>query len=802
MKKLIVILFLLFSFFLPAQNVVINEVLYDPVGSDGGYEWIELYNNSDEGVNLALWRLVKAGSEFETVFFFDLFAFNYISPHSYFLIGEEFVPNCDLTETLAFQNGGSETDGIRLISPDTLYTDTVLYDSPNTNNLPDDLSNPGIYFAVDVVGGNTLARKHDGEDTDNSETDFFECEIPTPGSANIYPVDLAIYELEIAWNNDEYWLQTEIVNLSTENVDNYEATLEITINSATYGIFELPAIPASSSVPFACNLGTFTENYVIVECLLYYLYDNQLDNNFVITSILIDSSPIVLNEIFFKPQSTNQEWLELFNRSSCAYLVDNWRIIDASGGEISFSGFLGADDFLVVCQDTILMMQIYPNIDPNKIIQSDSWTSLNNTTETLVLQDGFAAVFDSVFYDGNNCPADYSLERVNPFEDENIEWLVCLDSLGTPSFHNSVLPIAKDLELEFVEIREENGEIYHKIKITNIGLENIISVDFTCFQWQMDENPAVEIYADEITIDDDLEIVFSTNLPDVGYYEFEYFVDSEEDLNEANNSDCSFWDCNGLPFVINEIMYAPQNEMPEWLEIKFNLGISDMTEFFLVVDEDTLQIDYPASETEFMLVTNSWSDIDTLQSVYSLENIPIICGLTSLSNNGEQLALLDECGNLIESFCFSPDWNDAMPGISIERVNSCLTATENNWGPSVSECTPGVENSIFVQVLPPKMKLSVDPNPFSPYRGEHTIFSFKLPEVISRMTLRIFDLKGRMLRKLVNQELQASTGNIVWDGKGDNGKNLPIGVYVVLMEAASYESEKVYKKKITVVIGK
>lgn len=799
MRKLFTLLFLLFSIYLPSQNVVINEVLYDPVGTDAGYEWIELYNNSEIPINLENWKLQKAGTNFVDVFTFPSIQ---IESHSFLLIGETNVPNTDITASLAFQNGGSETDGIRLVSPDTLYTDTVLYDSPNTNNLPDDISNPGIYLAVDVAGGNTLARKHDGEDTNNSEVDFFECNNPTPGSANFYPVDLAIYELEIVWNNDEYWLQTEVFNLSTENVYNSDATLEITINSTTYGIFDLPAIPAASSVPFSCNLGTFTDDYVMTECWLYYLYDNQLENNFAATSILIGSSPIVLNEILFKPLSPNQEWLELFNRSACAYLVDNWKIIDASGGEISFSGYLEPDDFMLICQDSILMMQIYPEIDPNKIIQSVSWTSLNNTEETLILQDGFATVFDSVFYNGNNCPADFSLERVNPFKDENIEWLVCLDSLGTPTFHNSVLPIAKDLELEFLEIWKENEEIYHKIQLRNIGLEDITSADLTCYQWQMNENPAVEVYSEEIFLTDSLEIIFSTTLPTTGYYEFAYEIQSNEDLNEANNADCSFWNCNGLPFVINEIMYAPDGEMPEWIEIKFNLQVLNLQWILLVANQDTLQIDYPEPETEFMIITNSWSDIDTLQSVYGLENIPVISGLPSLSNNGEQLSLYDECLNLIESFFYYPKWNNALPGISIERVNSFLPATENNWGPSVSECTPGAENSIFVQLLPPEMKLSVAPNPFSPYRGEHTIFSFKLPEVISRMTLRIFDLKGRLIRKLVNQQLQASTGNIVWDGKDDNSKILPIGVYVVLMEATSFESEKVYKKKITVVIGK
>jgi Lamin Tail Domain len=802
MKDFLVLFFLLFSFFLPAQNVVINEVLYDPDGSDSGYEWIELYNNSDSVVNLAGWIIHKAGTNFSAVLIFDPLGYFAIYPQSFFLIGEEFVPNCDLTETLAFQNGGSATDGIRLISPDTLYTDTVLYDSPNSNNLPDDTSSPGIYFAVDVGGGNSLARKQDGEDSDNSELDFFECENSTPGAANFYPIDLAIYDLELVLNSGEYWLQTEVFNLSTENVNNSDATLEISINSTTYDVYDLPAIPAENSIPFACNLGMFVDDYVVIEAMLTYLYDNQLENNFTATSILIETSPIVLNEIFFKPQSSNQEWLELFNRSTCAYLVDNWRINDASGGEISFSGYLEPNDFLVVCQDTILMLQIYPEIDQLNLIQSSSWTSLNNTEETLVLQDEFDAVFDSVFYNGNNCPSDFSLERVNPFEDENIEWKVSIDSLGTPTFQNSVLPIEKDLELEFVEIWEEGAELWHKLLIRNTGLDNITLFDLQCSQLKLSDNSNEEIYSDLISIVDSLEVMFSTYIPDTGYYEFIYEILSEEDLNESNNIALSFWNVRELPFVINEIMYAPIDDLPEWLELKFNLEISDLSNFYLVVDEDTLQLDYPSSETEFMIITNSWDDIETLQSVYNLENIPIICGLPSLSNNGEQLTLLDECDNMIESFFYSPNWNNGISGVSIERVNPCLPATENNWGLSVAECTPGAENSIFVQVLPAKLKLSVSPNPFSPYRGEYTIFSYKLPEIISRMTLRIFDLKGRMLRKLVNQELQAFTGNIVWNGKDDNGKNFPIGVYVVLMEATSYESEKVYKKKITVVIGK
>ncbi len=179
---------------LTSQNIVINEVLYDPSGADTGYEWIELYNAGEQAVNLNGWIIQKAGTSFDDVFTFPSII---IEPDSFFLVGEEFVPNANITTSLAFQNSGTSTDGIRIVSADAIYTDTVLYDSPNYNNLPDDISSPGQYFAPDVDEGNSLARKYNGEDSNNCELDFFECENPTPGEPNFYPIDLALYGTQL-----------------------------------------------------------------------------------------------------------------------------------------------------------------------------------------------------------------------------------------------------------------------------------------------------------------------------------------------------------------------------------------------------------------------------------------------------------------------------------------------------------------------------------------------------------------------------------------------------------------------------
>ena len=54
----------------------------------------------------------------------------------------------------------------------------------------------------------------------------------------------------------------------------------------------------------------------------------------------------------------------------------------------------------------------------------------------------------------------------------------------------------------------------------------------------------------------------------------------------------------------------------------------------------------------------------------------------------------------------------------------------------------------------------------------------------------------------MNQQLQASEGEFIWDGKDKSWKKLPIGVYIILMEATSQANEKVYSETKTVVIGK
>jgi len=65
------------------------------------------------------------------------------------------------------------------------------------------------------------------------------------------------------------------------------------------------------------------------------------------------------------------------------------------------------------------------------------------------------------------------------------------------------------------------------------------------------------------------------------------------------------------------------------------------------------------------------------------------------------------------------------------------------------------------------------PNPFNP----RTKISFVVPENAGGVRLEVFDVAGRKVRVLVREPLPAGAHSVVWDGRGDDGRTLPSGIY-------------------------
>ena len=93
-------------------NIIINEIFYDPVGADTGFEWIELKNTTNQLIDMSYWRFLKAGNSFEEAFEFP--HGTVIASQSILTIGEDNSDADIIVAGIGMQNGGSATDGVKL----------------------------------------------------------------------------------------------------------------------------------------------------------------------------------------------------------------------------------------------------------------------------------------------------------------------------------------------------------------------------------------------------------------------------------------------------------------------------------------------------------------------------------------------------------------------------------------------------------------------------------------------------------------------------------------------------------------
>lgn len=167
-------------------GVVINEFLPDPAGADGGYEWIELYNDGP-AVDLSGWRIEKAtSSNFSLEFTFPPGAS--IAANGYVVVGEEFVAGSTYIlapgDVMAFGNATSNADAVRIVDGSGAIADTVVYGANNDDGFVDDTGNVAWSLAPRPVQGQTLVRRPNGVDTHLSGDDFAVATVATLGGDN------------------------------------------------------------------------------------------------------------------------------------------------------------------------------------------------------------------------------------------------------------------------------------------------------------------------------------------------------------------------------------------------------------------------------------------------------------------------------------------------------------------------------------------------------------------------------------------------------------------------------------------
>jgi ligand-binding sensor domain-containing protein len=86
------------------------------------------------------------------------------------------------------------------------------------------------------------------------------------------------------------------------------------------------------------------------------------------------------------------------------------------------------------------------------------------------------------------------------------------------------------------------------------------------------------------------------------------------------------------------------------------------------------------------------------------------------------------------------------------------------------------------------------PRVFSPNQGQTTNISFSLQEEAS-VTLKIYNIDGRLQKTLVSGSMYAGRNAVLWDGKNEDSEIVPSGLYIITLES---EEERVETKTVIV----
>ncbi len=167
--------------------------------------------------------------------------------------------------------------------------------------------------------------------------------------------------------------------------------------------------------------------------------------------------------------------------------------------------------------------------------------------------------------------------------------------------------------------------------------------------------------------------------------------------------------------------------------------------------------------------------------------IPLNVQFTDLSNLYQSAGYwewdFDNDGN-IDSYEQNPSWTYTEPGDYSVYLKVSDGQTED------TELKSSYINASVVSVeenfIPEQFKLfQNNPNPFNP----STTIKYDLPEA-STVTLKIYNLLGKEVIKLIDEFQLAGTKTVNWDGKNGNGIPVNSGVYLYSLTCNNYLQTK------------
>jgi hypothetical protein len=444
-----------FSCAAPAgAEILLNEILYDPLGSDEQQEFVELWNpdstaaplegvvlEAGDGARPGSWSVVWRGAPGSVA-----------APGSAFLVAGNAL-------LAALQNG---PDAVRLVRNGTVL-DLLGYG---------DLESAALYEgapAPDAGSGQSLGRVRDGADTGVNRDDWAVEGEPTPGTANHPSVRLRISRSgvavtpEVAWPGEAVEVRTWAKNSGRLPIGHGQWTASAELRDAASGGWGLvgsapgPSLLPAESVLVALSFPAPPPGAHAARVRLggSGLLEGAPPEeaplaDTAMVALRTIAGPAVVNEIAFRDAGAG-EWIEIWFRDRVED-VGAISIADAASGPRPIDrGAMPrgakAGSLLVVAKDPARVRASFALADTMVVGVIGGWPSFNDAgsgglpADRVRLLEAGGAPCDAVPYRGESSARGGSLERLSVDLPSNAagSWAESVDTRrGTPGRDNSM----------------------------------------------------------------------------------------------------------------------------------------------------------------------------------------------------------------------------------------------------------------------------------------------------------------------------------------------------------------------------
>jgi len=306
--------------------VIINEIMYDlETGSDGGREWIEVFNNSDASVDLTGWKFFENNVNHGLAMFQGNVS---LSPNEYAIIADNpenfLLDNQNFSGTIfdsafSLSNDG---EGLAIKDNNSLTIDETAYNSTQGAN------------------GNGQSLQKDGS--------IWKTGTPTPGILNSFS---APPEEPTSSSSSPSTPEQDIPPVSTTNEkptanagDNIIGFVNQEIKFDGSGSTD----PDGNELSYSWNTGdgnsldkislSHTYRYPGTYLVTLTVFDGRNYSSDTIT-VRIEQAQITINEFMANPSGSDEtdEWIEVYNDSNFITNISGWQLDDSASSSKAFT---------------------------------------------------------------------------------------------------------------------------------------------------------------------------------------------------------------------------------------------------------------------------------------------------------------------------------------------------------------------------------------------------------------------------------------------------------------------------------